>query len=331
MKIAIDAMGGDYAPEEVIRGAIKGAEEYDVGLILVGSENRINHELARYNTAGLQIEVLPTEEYLVEGESPAYALRDKRNASITLAMKLVKEGKAAAVISNGPTGGIVTAALMQLGTIGEISRPVVGGQFCGFAPQTVVLDIGANTDCRTDQLLDFAIIGTVYARKIMKISNPKVALLNVGVEEGKGNIVTKEAYSLLKQSRLNFIGNIEGNDIATGKANVVVCDGFTGNVVTKFCEGLGRSISDWLEKQLQADLPGTRIREITGELLSRTIKADIGGGGPFWAINGLVLKCHGRARYPEIAMTVGNAKTFAEMDIVNAQKAEMELVRNLGR
>ena len=328
MKISIDTMGGDYAPEDAVKGAVIGAREYDVGIILVGPQDRVKSELAKYNTSGLDIEIVPTEEYLVEGEAPAYALRNKRNASVIVAIKLLKEGKAAAAISNGPTGGVVTAALMHLGTLEGISRPIVGGQFCGFAPQMLLMDMGANLDCRPDQLIDFAVVGTVYARKLMSIANPKVALLNVGAEEGKGNNLTKEAYSLLKLSGLNFIGNIEGHDIPTDKANVIICDGFPGNVVAKFCEGMGSAVANWLEKELESDLPESRIKDIKKKLLSLTVKADTGGGGPFWAINGLVLKCHGRARYPEIALTVGNAKRYVELDIINVLKNELAAAKS---
>ncbi len=328
MRIAVDAMGGDYAPEDIIRGSVMGAREYDAGIILVGPEDRINTELSKYNTAGLEIDISHTNEYLIEGEAPAYALREKRNASVAVAVKLVRDGKAEAVISNGPTGGVITSALMYLGTLEGISRPVAGGVFCGFAPRTVLLDLGGNVDCRPDQLLDFAIVGTVYARKLLNVQEPKVALLNVGTEEGKGNEVLKETYSLLKSSGLNFTGNIEGHDIPTGKANVIICDGYMGNVVTKFCEGLGSTISRWIEEKLKGDLPAARIEEITRELLSLTVKAESGGGGPFWAVNGLVLKCHGRARYPEIAKTVGNARMFVELDIISALKKEIETVRN---
>ena len=328
MKIAIDAMGGDFAPQEIIKGAVTGARKYQVGIILVGPQDRIKQELAKYNLSGLDIEIVHTDEYLIEGEQPAYALRTKRNASILLAVKLVKEQKAQAVISMGPTGGVITSSLMILGTVEGISRPVVGGNFCGFTPQTVTMDIGGNLDCRPDQLLDFAIVGTVYARKLLNVPNPSVALLNVGVEEGKGNSMAKEAYSLLKRSGLNFIGNIEGNDIPTGKANVIICDGFVGNVTAKFCEGLGKTISNWLELELKNDLGENRIKEISRDLLSLTVKADTGGGGPIWAANGLVFKGHGRSRSHEMEETVKNAKLFAELDIINALKNELTAVRS---
>jgi phosphate acyltransferase len=328
MKIAVDAMGGDFAPEEIIKGAVQGARESQAGIILVGPRQRIEQELAKYDISGLEIEVLHTDEYLVEGEQPAYALRNKRNASITLAVRQVKEGKAQAVISMGPTGGVITSALMILGTVEGISRPVVGGVFCGFTPRCVSMDIGGNLDCRADQLLDFAIVGTVYARKLLGIPEPAVALLNVGKEEGKGNAMLKEAFTLLKRSGLNFIGNIEGNEIPSGKANVIISDGLVGNIVVKFCEGLGKTIADWLDEELKNDLPEARIKDLRKKLLSQTIKADEGGGGPVWAVNGLVFKGHGRSRAYEMAQTVKTAKTLAEIDLVSALKEELLAVRS---
>ncbi len=327
MKIAVDAMGGDFAPQEIIKGAVTGARENSVGIVLVGPRETIERELAKYAVAGLDIEVLHTDEYLIEGEQPAYALRSKRNASVALATRLVKEGKADAVISMGPTGGVITAALMILGTLEGISRPVVGGVFCGFTPRSVSMDMGGNLECRPDQLLDFAIVGTVYARKLLSIPNPAVALINVGKEEGKGTAVLKEAYELLKKSGLNFIGNIEGNEIPTGKANVIISDGLVGNVVTKYCEGLGKTIADWLGEELKNDLPGERIKAIQQDLLSRTIKADDSGGGPLWAVNGLFFKGHGRSKAYEFAQTMKTARLMYDLDIVNALREELKAVR----
>ncbi len=326
MKIAIDAMGGDFAPVEIVKGSVKAAREEHIGIILVGPQPQIQAELDKYDISGLEIEVLHTDEFLVEGESPAFALRTKRHASIALAVKQVKEEKAAAAVSMGPTGGVITAALMHLGTLEGISRPVVGGAFLGLTPDTITFDMGGNLDCRPDQLLDFAIVGTVYARYLMKIANPKVALLNVGWEQGKGNSLVKEAYDLLKKSGLNFMGNIEGNDMVSGKANVIICDGFTGNVAVKFCEGLGTALSVWLENELKQELTAERIQAIKNKLLALTIRSDSTGGGPLWAVNGLVLKGHGRSRCQEVAITIKNSKIFSEMNIVEALKSELRAV-----
>jgi glycerol-3-phosphate acyltransferase PlsX len=327
MKIAVDAMGGDFAPGEIVEGSVAGAREHGVGIILVGPEETIRTELARHDTAGLDIDILHTDEYLVEGEHPAYAMRKKRNASIMVAVKLVRDGKAAAAVGAGPTGGVFAAALQALGTLEGMSRPVIGGQFLGFAPNTIMIDLGGNVDSRPDQLLDFGIIGTVYARKWMDISNPTVALVSNGVEEGKGSEVVRETYDLFKKSGLNFIGYVEGNDIAHGKANVVICDGFVGNVVAKFCEGLGDVISSWLDKTLREKLSASDSAGIIADLKRATIPADAVGGGPLWGVNGVVCKAHGRSRAPEVAGTIGTARRAVEIDLVGTFRKELAAIR----
>lgn len=328
MKIAVDAMGGDFAPGEIIKGSVSGAREQGVGIILVGPQELIQVELAKCDTSGVDIEIVHTDEYLVEGEHPAYAMRQKRNASIMVAAKLVRDGKAAAAVGVGSTGGVFAAALQALGTLEGISRPVIGGQFLGFAPQTIMIDLGGNVDSRPDQLLDFGILGTVYARKWMNIPNPTIALVSNGKEEGKGNEVVQEAYQLFRQSGLNFIGNVEGNDIAHGKANVVICDGFVGNVVAKFCEGLGDVIARWLEETLSAKLSRNEASEIVAALKRATIPADAVGGGPLWGVNGVVCKAHGRSKTPEVASTIGTARRAVEIDLVGTFKTELAAVRS---
>jgi glycerol-3-phosphate acyltransferase PlsX len=327
VKIAIDAMGGDFAPEEIIKGSVSGAREYGVGVILVGPEEVIRAELVKYDTSGLDIEIEHTDEYLLEGEHPALAMRKKRKASIMVATKLVRDGQAAAAIGVGPTGGVFAAALQALGTLEGMARPVIGGQFLGFTPETIMIDLGGNVDSRPDQLLDFGIIGTVYARKWMGIPNPTIALISNGVEEGKGNEVVREAYELFKKSGLNFTGYVEGNDVAQGKANVVICDGFVGNVVAKFCEGLGSVISQWLENELQNKLSGNEISSLITSLKKAMIPADVTGGGPLWGINGVVCKAHGRSKAPEVASTIGTAKRTVEIDLVGTFKKELAAIK----
>jgi glycerol-3-phosphate acyltransferase PlsX len=327
MKISVDAMGGDYAPAEVVQGAVKAARDYGLGIYLVGQQDKIKAEMAKYDTSGLDIEIVHTNEFLVEGEQPAYALRAKRQASIAVATKLVRDGKAAAVFSAGPTGGVIASALMILGMVEGMSKPVLGGPFVGFAPKTVIMDVGANIDVRPDQLLDFAIVGTVYARTLLDVADPTVAILSVGSEEGKGNDLIKNAYPLFKKSGLNFIGNVEGYDLPTGKANVVVCDGFIGNVLVKFYECLGHVEAKWLENKLKGKLPEAEIKEICGSLLKMTNAADSAGGGPIWAVNGLAIKGHGRSRFEDIARGINQAKLLAEKDIVKALKSELLAIR----
>ena len=328
MRIAVDGMGGDYAPEEIVKGAVIAAREYGVQIPLVGPADLMKQELAKHDLSGAEIEVVHASEYLMEGEPPAYALRQKRDASIAVATKLVREGKADAVVSAGPTGGVVAAALYILGTIEEISRPVAGGPFLGFAPDTLMLDLGTNVDCQPYQLLDFAIIGTVYARKMLGIADPTVALLSVGAEEGKGNEVVKESYPLFQKCGLNFIGNVEGYDIPTGKANVIICDGFVGNIVVKFCESLGKTIAGWLEENIRGKLAEEETKAIVEGLMQATNAAEVRGGGPLWAVNGVACVSHGRSRHQEIAKTIEQAKLAVEQDLVGTLKAELATARN---
>lgn len=328
MKIAVDAMGGDFAPDEIIKGSVLGAREHGVGIILVGPEELIRTELAKYDNSGLDIEIEHTDEYLVEGEHPAFAMRKKRNASIMVATKLVREGRAAAAVGVGPTGGVFASALQVLGTLEGLARPVIGGQFLGFTPETIMIDLGGNVDSRPDQLLDFGIVGVVYARKWMGIPNPTIALLSNGVEEGKGNEVVRETYELFKKSSLNFTGYVEGNDVAQGKANVIICDGFVGNVVAKFCEGIGDVTARWLEQSLRDKLSGDETAEIITALKRATIPADAVGGGPLWGVNGVICKAHGRSKAPEVASTIGTAKRAVEIDLVDTFKTELAGIKN---
>jgi len=328
MKIAVDGMGGDYAPEEIVKGTVSAAREYGVEIALVGPAETMTGELAKHDCSGVEIEVINASQYLVEGEPPAYALREKRDASIMVATKLVREKKADAVVSAGPTGGVVAAALYVLGTVEGISRPVVGGPFLGFAPNTICMDMGSNVDCQPHQLLDFAIVGTVFARKMLNIQNPTVALLSVGAEEGKGNEQVKESYPLFQKAGLNFIGNVEGYDLPAGRANVIICDGFVGNIMVKFCESLGKTVARWLEERLNGKLPEGDVKEITNGLILATNAADAMGGGPLWAVNGVACVSHGRSKAEEIAKTIGQAKLAVERDLIGAMKVELAAARD---
>jgi glycerol-3-phosphate acyltransferase PlsX len=327
MKIAVDAMGGDYAPEEVIKGAVIAAKEYGVDIALVGPAEIVERELAKYDYSGANVEIVNASEYLVEGEHPAYALREKRDASILVATKLVKTGKADAVMSAGPTGGVMASAAYVLGTIEEISRPVVGGAFLGFAPNTIMMDLGSNVDCQPHQLLDFAIVGTVYCQKMLNIDNPTVALLSNGAEEGKGNELVKESYPLFQKCGLNFVGSVEGYDIPSERANIIICDGFVGNIIVKFCEALGKTVAQWLEEKVSGKLPESVVKEIVDGLILATNAAEATGGGPLWAVDGVACVSHGRSKADEIAKAIGQAKRAVEQDLVGSQKAELATAR----
>ncbi|MDY6918082.1 MAG: phosphate acyltransferase PlsX [Chloroflexota bacterium] len=323
-RIAIDAMGGDYAPGEVVRGAVDAARELEVDVLLVGVKGDIERELGGLDVSGLPVSVVEATDLIRDGEEPAFAVLRKPNSPVAVAARLVKEGEADAMVSAGSTGACMVAALRYLGTLPGIDRPMAGGAFLGLAPNTVVLDLGANVGCQPYHMVNFAAAGTVFARVFLGIESPTVGLLNVGVEEGKGNEQAKEAYSLLKNSGLNFIGNVEGMDIPAGKANVVVCDGYVGNIVVKFCEGMARTLAGWLGDELKDAVPKEQVDAVTGKLVRLMSPGTVMGGGPLWGVNGVACVAHGASRAPQIVGTVGQAKRALESGFVDRLRSELE-------
>lgn len=324
IKIAVDAMGGDFAPGEIVKGSVQAARELGVDIILVGVKADIEAELAKIDTAKLPIRLVEASEIIKDGEEPAFAVIRKPNSSVALATKLVKNGEADAMISAGSTGASMVAALQYLGTLSGIERPMAGGAFLQLAPKTVTLDLGANVGCQPYHLVDFAVAGSVFARTFLGIDNPTVGLLNVGAEEGKGDELAKEAYPLLKKSGLNFIGNVEGMDIAGGKANVIVCDGFVGNILIKFCEGLGRIVSQWLTQELKDNLNPSDVEKVSSKLYGLMSPAEVMGGGPLWGVDGVVAVAHGSSRAPQIVGTIKQAKLAVESGFVDTLRTELE-------
>jgi glycerol-3-phosphate acyltransferase PlsX len=325
VKIAVDAMGGDYGSSEIVKGAILAAKENnDVNIALVGPRDIIESELARYNSH-LPISCIEADGCITEGEQPALTIRRRPNASVSVAANLLKSGEVKAMISGGPTGATAASAILSLGLIPGIERPAVSGEFEALAPNTVIMDCGVNVDCKPHHLLAFAVMGSVYARRLMNIANPKVALLSTGAEEGKGSQLVREGYALLRDSGLNFIGNIEGNDILSGRANVIVCDGFTGNVILKFYESIGYYAGEWLKKSLKgfpkigpARRLFTTFTSLTREMESKSI-----GSGLLWGVDGVVFVMHGSIKAPQVAKTIAKAKEVVKADLVTAIKSDL--------
>lgn len=326
LRVAVDAMGGDHAPSEIIKGALQAARQFGLDIIFTGDKTKVEQELGQNDVSGVSVEVVHTSQVIQDTEQPAIAVMKKPDSSIAVAMKLVKEGRADAMVSAGPTGAVMVAALQYLGPLPGVDRPVMGGPFLQLAPKTVVLDLGANVGCQPYHLVNFAVIGTVMAKTFYGIENPRVGLLNVGAEEGKGDPLSKEAYNLLKKSGLNFIGNVEGLDIPLGKADVIVCDGFTGNIIVKFSESLGQVVKNWLISNLK-DVAGI---EQKADMLYRLMSPGaVMGGGPMLGINGVVAKAHGRSRAPQIAGTIQQAKIAYDADFVSMLRNELERVKNI--
>jgi len=327
VRVALDAMGGDFAPEEIVKGAILAAQENDVEVILTGPGDILERELAKYKfSPNLPIRCVEANEVIKENESPALAVRRKPNSSIAVAAKLVKSGEADALVGAGYTGAVAVSAVQYIGMVEGIERPAIAGTLGSFAPNIVIMDLGVNVDCKPHHLLTFAIAGRIFAEKLLNIPNPKVGLLNVGAEEGKGNEVAREAYTLLKNSGLNFIGNIEGGDILSGRANVIVCDGFVGNVLLKFYESIGDHALEYVKRKFKKYPPLGAIANLSFNRLFPVSKISHQGeeeGGILWGVNGIVRIAHGSSKASHIAHAVANAKKAFQVDIVGCLKSEL--------
>src|SRR5438067_10260612 len=269
VRVALDAMGGDNAPGEIILGAVQAAREYGMSVYLVGRENAIRAELAKHDTTGLDLPIIHTDEVIEMDEHPASAVRRKKNASMTLALQLVRDGSALGAISAGNSGAMMAASLFTLKRIEGVDRPALGTVFPTRDGVSFVLDVGANTDCKPEYLQQFALMGSIYMERIFSIASPRVGLLANGEEETKGNELVQQTHQLLKAHAetlgINFSGNVEGRDIPAGGTDVVVCDGFVGNVVLKLGEGMGETLLGMLRTQMTS----TTLSKLAAAILDR--------------------------------------------------------------
>ncbi len=317
MFIALDAMGGDYAPDSNIEGAVLFVKETGIGVYLVGKQDILEKKLKKYNINNLPIEIVHADEVIGMDEPPSIAVRKKRNSSMYIAAKLVREGKAQAFVSAGNTGAAMAVSKFIVGSAPGIERPGIAVAFpTKKGKPTVLIDVGANVDCRPRHLVYFAVMGHTYVKEILKSSdNPKLGILSIGEEEGKGNELVKETYPLLKMSGLNFVGNAEGRDIFTGDFDVIVCDGFVGNVVLKTSESLGSIILDMIKQEVQKSF----ISKIGAALMLPALKrfkkkADFAeyGGAPLLGTKGTCIITHGRADARAIKNALKVAAEFEE-------------------
>ena len=315
MKIIVDAMGGDYAPDTIIEGAIAAVKECKIEVILVGDEPRIRAILNKRRYDADNISVYPAQEVIEMSESAAISVRRKRNSSIVVGLNLIKEGKGEAFFSAGNTGAVVCAATLSLGLLPGIERAGIAIIAPSLKGISLIIDVGANIDPKPIQLLQYGIMADAYLRYILGNPNPKVGLLNIGEEQSKGTEFLKEAYELLERSSLNFIGNIEGKDIFHGKSDIVICDGFVGNIALKVSESLAEAMQEFLKRHLRSNLLG-----ILGMVLLRTsflgFKRQMDyseyGGAPLLGINGVVIIGHGRSNANAIKNAIRVAKEEVE-------------------
>ena len=318
MVVALDAMGGDHGPKATVPAAINAVSKGEIAIALVGDPQEVGAVLAEHGADGHPLlQVVPSDGVVAETDNPALVFRTKPRASVFVCSGLVKMGKAQAFVSMGSTGASIAAATVTYGTMSGITRGCLGGPIIGYSPNTVIIDLGANVDIRPQQLADFGTLGSVMSRIIYGQDNPRVALLNVGSEETKGNELVKGTAELLNKSRLNYIGMIEPYDLPLGKAEVVLCDGFVGNVVLKLTEGLGKVISENVRDNGGND-------ELADDIYKATNQLETYGGGPLLGVNGIAVVGHGAAEPSGIVNAINTAKFVVDNDFVTAQQTELD-------
>ena len=310
MRIAVDAMGGDFAPKEIVRGAVEAAKKYDCEIVLIGDEGQIRAELHGADPAALRISIVHASEVIGMNEHPAEAVRSKKDSSVVVATRLVKEGSCDAVFSAGSTGAAVAAAQLILHRIRGVGRPAIATPMPTPDGVTLMLDSGANVDSRPEHLVQSAVMGSLYAQYVFGIAQPRVGLLNIGEEETKGNEQVKETYPLLRDElNIHFMGNAEGRDVPKGNFDVVICDGFVGNVVLKFAEGLAKTILGLIQEEIR----GAGLMAKLGALLLMPTLRRLGkrldvreyGGAPLLGVNGCCVIGHGSSDAKSVASAIG--------------------------
>jgi glycerol-3-phosphate acyltransferase PlsX len=323
MRIVLDAMGGDHAPVVVVEGGVMAAREYGIEVVLVGPQEVVKAELAKHDTAGLPLPVVHASQVIEMTDEPSVAARRKKDSSMVVGMNLVKNGEADAFTTAGHSGGALAAALFRLGRIKGIKRPALSTVFPTRKGLCFISDVGANTDCKPLYLLQFGIMGSAYAERVLGIPDPRVGIVSNGEEEGKGSILVKEAFKLLKESDLNFIGNVEGKDIPAGLADVVVTDGFSGNVVIKLSEGVASLLMGVMEEEIKKR-PVAMLGALLAKGALREVKSRLDyseyAGAPLLGVDGTVIVGHGRSNAKAIKNMVRVGKEAVEKGMLEAIK-----------
>src|SRR5499427_9830985 len=337
IKIAVDAMGSDQAPSVEVEGAIQAASEYGIHVVLVGQADRVSSLLQSKDAGSLPIEVVHASEVITMDESAATAARKKKDSSIRVAARLMRDGGVAGVVSAGNTGAVMATVKMVLGTLPVVDRPALSTVLpTQKAKPAILLDVGANVDCKPHHLEQFAVMGDIYSRAIFGIRRPRVGLLSIGEEDSKGNELTKEAFKSLKRAPINFIGNVEGRDIFKGDVDVIVCDGFTGNVALKLSEGLYEAFGSMLKQELQKTL-SAKIGAMLAQDAFRQFKHRLDyseyGGAPLLGIKGITIVCHGRSNSNAIKNAIRVAGEFCRHgvnEVIESEFTKLGITKTAG-
>lgn len=333
IRIVVDAMGGDFAPLNDVSGALIAAEEKpdSLDIILVGKEKQIKEELIKHKVNLKNVSIVNADEVVTMEDSPTDSLKEKPNSSLSVGVNLMREKKADAFVSAGNTGAVMAASILKLGRIPGVGRPTIGSLFPTDFGKTMVFDVGASVDCKANHLLEFAVMGNIYMKNIYKVDNPKIGLLSVGEEKQKGDALTLEAYELLDKSNLNFIGNVEGRDVLRGKADVIVCDGFVGNVILKFAE----SVLDVIKGKFKSYADKGFFKKMWVGMMYGTLKNVVlkdfdyqeYGGVPLLGVNGVSIIGHGKSTPIAIKNMIYKAEEMVSKKVNEKIMREMSDVK----
>lgn len=330
MRVAIDGMGGDFAPSAAVKGCIDALTTLDVHIFITGPEKTIEEELSQYDYDKSKVTIIDAKEVISTNEHPAIAIKKKKDSSLVKALSLLKEGTVDAVVSAGSTGAFIAGATLYIGRIKGIKRPALAPIMPGKNGSFMVIDAGGNVDCKPEYLLQFAFMGKVYYENVMKVHNPSIGLVNIGVEEAKGNELTKAAYLLLKEQSFNFVGNIEPREVSDGDVNVLVCDGFVGNTILKMYEGVADNILSILKKEIMSN----SVSKLGGVLLKpvfKKFKKDFDyteyGGSPFLGTKGICVKAHGSSDAKAFRNAIKQCSSIYENKVIEQIEQGMEEVK----
>ncbi len=332
MIVAVDGMGGDFAPAAVVEGCIQAIKEYNVNIIITGKEDLIKSELSKYQYPEDRISIVNTSEVISTNEPPVMAIRKKKDSSLVKALELVKEGKADAVISAGSTGALMTGATLIVGRIKGIDRvalaPIMPGKNAAF----MVVDAGANVDCKPQYLVQFALMGKIYFESVLGIKNPTIGLVNIGTEEEKGNELTKAVHGILKKTDFNFVGNVEPREVSSGDVNILVCDGFVGNTILKMYEGVALNILGMLKQEIMKSLTakiGAVLLKPVFKGLKKKLDYSEHGGSAFLGSKGICIKAHGSSDSKAFKNAIRQALNCYDNNIIEKIKGELENISQI--
>lgn len=334
-RIAVDAMGGDFAPEEIVAGAIQASAELDLDVLLVGDEKQINSLVKKYDSKGTaSLKIVHAEDVITMKEEPLTGIRRKPKASINVAMDLVKQKKADAVVSAGHSGAAMASALLRLGRLKGIERPAIGAVLPTIIPNksVIVLDVGANVDCKAKYLEQFALMGTIYSKYVLGNESPQVGLLNIGEESSKGNDLALQTHKLLTDNpQIPFAGNAEGRDVLSGEFDIIVCDGFVGNIVLKFAEAIGEVMLQIMKEELPRGLRGkvgTALLKPNLKNIKRRIDRAEHGGALLFGVAGICIISHGSSRRGSMFNAIRSAKEAIDNEVLEQIKSQIKSYNN---